>query len=819
MFPPNDSDQQQDPLDAIISQVKQPQQDPLDAIIASTKNSTKTNVPQNKPQQNQQPTILSRLGEQGEGLVNFLGDLVKVGIGHDPIATLQAAQTYSQPFKDIAQGNILSGVSKLAGFNPDAIKSDYSAGRYGPLAADVIPQIAVAGLLHKIGGGEVPEELPKPTVEPEPQPQSVIRGLLPASTETQPTRFFQGPAGTADANMAYLLDTADQAKLRPDIGGTLTPSEHGQIVDVGPLIAANRMQPEVLDPAQANSVFRALVPNRYSGVVDKPAPLPAFPKHSPEALAQTIDSNPQTAGLRPDPDVINSTPVDPVHPDDITVPRAGQLNPTPLKNPLLLQGNFGTTALLRKYAPNVIQPLIDGWNQMIPFERQSLQELAKTDEGLDAAGREQLGRTLNGEPPPNDDIAQRAITARSILDSIYQVKSPTGLGYLDDYFTHMAPKNTSLMSYYFGNDNPLLDFVRSSNIPADAPINKDFYETSLGNTDSPFFKQRTGQLSLINYDTKDVFPAYVKSAARDIFLGPASDAAKSAADNMPAGQMRELANWAIKNVTGYDAEQNLAQAWGNSSRALGNMMARSYYGVNPFIHGLHATQLATSVWPELGTKYAASGLQQMLMHPVDSWSDIAKNGLIPSDVDPWNYKTFGQKADSFLQFNNAIERFVKGIGYLGAKQRALDQGLNPDQATLKAIDDTKSMTYSTESPYGLKGFSPESNFGGGQFGSNILWQGKKLPLKMAEDVVNTMYNWKQNRGKAARMVAGLGLTSALIGPHLLNEGTGLLGLSNPFYSAMKNVYSAISKGDFGGALTELGLIATPGGQEIKRLAQ
>ena len=83
-------------------------------------------------------------------------------------------------------------------------------------------------------------------------------------------------------------------------------------------------------------------------------------------------------------------------------------------------------------------------------------------------------------------------------------------------------------------------------------------------------------------------------------------------------------------------------------------------------------------------------------------------------VIPPAFQTAGERWQTAANFWNVAESVTKGIAYAGAKARALDSGMTDAQATMKAIIDTKDMTYTVDPSRMAKGLTSQSNVAGGE---------------------------------------------------------------------------------------------------------
>src|SRR3990167_2348698 len=225
--------------------------------------------------------FLSRFIPQVKGLGEFAGRTLAAGLIGPNAQVQMGREMIEQPYNELTDTNkslptrLVRAGSTLIGANPDQISEDWQAGNIPALLGDVaLPAAMLAGPkllkgrtpLKSKGTLNIPEVLPAETPIPTGtrmlNAPSQPRALLPAIGETsQPARFISGKAGIADVTNQHLIDLTDQAKVRKP--GTLLPEEKGQLVDIGPELAAERTIFAPKDPALLDPAFEALVPNRY----------------------------------------------------------------------------------------------------------------------------------------------------------------------------------------------------------------------------------------------------------------------------------------------------------------------------------------------------------------------------------------------------------------------------------------------------------------------------------------------------------------------------------------------------------------------------
>ena len=563
---------------------------------------------------------------------------------------------------------------------------------------------------------------------------------LPAygETSTQP-RFYAGPAGIADARMAYPYDINDISRPSPQ---TVSSGEPGVQApnDIGPIQAANRsIINQVPDKAQLSDAFRALVPDRYAaqpttqpigiqGVPKEPDVVQAYreggqiinpPKesapfgsnqvdvtnqalsaHTPEGIAAIADSDPSTVGHRPIPDVLNSTPVNPSIPEDLTTPRSGQSRPTDTPNNLFTYTD-STNKILSRYdsTAQIPQLLNAAQDAKLPFINEQLNKLEPAM-GVNDFQNKQIFNILDGKLDPttvDPDTANKAAIWRSVANDIHQSLPPgvgpkgNDVGYISDYITHMrdsSPANASIFDYFLKKAQPAGNEIQPQ---IDNP-------NAVGTGVSPITKTRTGALKDYSTDLPSVTRAFVNMSGKAKFDTPAVTAAKEIMNNIPQTQPRlqSLANAYIRNYNQYDGEGQLMNEMRGWTNAVANTTAQSALALNPRFHALHIGEIPATVFPELGPRYTGVGMKNLAMAPTDTFKELAHNGLLPDRVIPWTFKTPMERLNMATNYFDAAEAITKGIAYNGAKQRALDMGMSPQQAVMKAIYDTKDMTLTSD---------------------------------------------------------------------------------------------------------------------------
>ena len=567
-----------------------------------------------------------------------------------------------------------------------------------------------------------------------------------------------------------------------------------------------------------------------------------FEHNTPEKTGELLDQNPAVKNgdiPKPPIDVINNAPVNPNFPTDLTIPKPGAARPNGIS---LIESNLASPHIVLEQHPEtqgVVRPILDANDKKLQWITSTLREGEQFVKGLNKQDRVRFSQLLDkgitdenitklGASP---NLVERVQLMKNLLDAVHEnfpkgINEGVDVGYLENYFTHMKKQEPnsigSILKYYFGSEELPTDV----NSTVEGPL----FEQSTGHPDSPFVKTRTDKLSesQIEWDINKVFPAYIQSAARVIFDKPAVKQATEALRDVPESNLKDLATWYIKNYSGYDAEKNLHGAWNKVATSLANITARSFIDFNLPLHMLHAGELPANIWPDLGTKYTAYGMKQVATRPLTTWNEIARLGMLQGELKPFTFKTPGERWQSMAYFFNAVERYVKGVAYNGAKRMYLDQGLDENQATLKAIQKAKDLTLTVDPARQMKGLSPESNIMGGEIGSKLGSQFKGIPMKIVEQYVRIANNLVKNPKQAnswlaaTRLLAGAGaaMGATSMGAHMFHVNPSSLAKTTafgPFGTAAGLVMSDLMKGNYQQALMDTAAWAIPGGNTGKKV--
>lgn len=659
------------------------------------------------------------------------------------------------------------------------------------------------------------------------------KGLPPApQSVVNPTRFISGEAGIADVKQPYQIDLG---AVNPRIGqqnaGTILPREVEGVNQIPPQLAANQGlsigQPAAVNAEDALLRRTQQLTKDVSG--NYPKEVGDYQLPTAEKVARVQEQIPavkngDVSKLPIDQAVTTATPESPVPPSGA----ARGIN--------IYESNLNSAHKVLLDHPETVDvatPILEAYDKKQQWLRATMQEVSQYTKDLGKNDRIALGRILDGESSTNVQLNQRASQIRNILDTIHaqfpEGVAPEGkdVGYLDNYFTHIAKDDegiSAILKYYFGDLNP---FKRETLQTTGSGLG-DMYERGLGSPSSPYIEPRSGNLTDLEYNVNKVLPAYIESAARVIFDRPAVDAAKQALKKVPDNSMlKELGEWYVKNYTRYDAEAELHGAWNKLANRLASITAHSVIDFNAPLHMLHLGEIPANIFPELGAKYTALGIKNVATKPFGTWSEMARLGLLQNEIKPFSFRTPMEKWQSAAYFFNYVESLVKGVGYNGAKQKFLDMGMNADEASKRALQLAKDMTLTVDPARQMKGFSPESNIMGGEIGSRLGGQFKQVPMKIVEQYQRYAQAALQNPKEFNRwstmvktvLGAGTAYAGAQAGAHTFHlNPSSLFNMTalGAFGSAANDIIRDLKGGNWQKALIDTGAWAVPAGRNIQK---
>lgn len=472
------------------------------------------------------------------------------------------------------------------------------------------------------------------------------------------------------------------------------------------------------------------------------------------------------------------------------------------------------------------------------------------------------------------DMINRANQLQSLFDDVHDFmvqmgvkgnNGTTNLGYLSNYIPHMQRGPNGMMeqikdiwAHYVGRQNPFYKAMFDSSIdPNNTSTSTDIFSKGLAKDPwSQFTMTRKGNMNPadIEWDPRKVIPAYLESAARLSFDGPAIVKAENAfkqVESQLAPRQRELAAWAITNYSGYESRPNLDAPWDSITRSMAKKTAQSLISFSPGVHLLHLGEIPANIFPDLGPKYTAIGVKDLTTNLFSNFKEMAQLGLIQDEVKPMSFKTVGEKIDSIGYYRSYVESIVKAIAYRGAKAMYADQGLTGAELTNAAIKKAKDLTLTVDKSRQMMGLSPEAKMFGGA-SNKLTGQFKGIPLKFAEQQQEWIKQLAANpKGadawyKVLKTLTGVGVAGALTyetGKKLVHGATPLeLGAGaalGPFASLMGRIGTdaymsakASVPENLGGKpdparanqyfmqlLIDSAAFFTPGGNQIKRLVK
>lgn len=776
------------------------------------------------------------------GGLKFIGDTIASGF--DPRTAFPGKPTPevipSEPIKEpLALGPAPTHIANPPKFiaGPSSLESPFASGEVA--SSNVKPDIAakIAGL----DTGGIPT-----------QTQSRFNPAELAEQKRQSNLSF----GQAAQNPGQSIDIASQRTLPLESGDT-TGGFNEQTSDSGKLDYPLNITPNVLRPRTSQTELLGKLPestdlttpeqgSNISFISGGPDNIPEVVKKKPDYYtgqqipnasdnlpsairnsSEQLESNPAIATSdvpKPSLDRVQNAPQRATKTSDVILPKPG--TPAPSKDVSGFAANFRSPhkVLLEKpETASIAEMILNANDEKLQWTREKLDHLVTLTQGLSKEERIELGQITEGVHSINPELLNRAQQAKRILDNVFH-DLPEGTGYIDRYLTHIEkqPEDFQVAAKQIFDWHKITGLFENKPIGEDSKGLGDMFEKGLGNPNSPFVKHRSDVIDNLEYDVNKIWPAYVESVAKLVFDKPAVEASKKIIEGLSSSNLKELAQWYIKNYTRYDAEQGLHKAWNGFVDQIARTTARSVIAFNPGLHMLHLGEIPANIFPELGAKYTMHGIKEVASKPMSTWSEMARLGLLQSEIRPFGFKTAVEKFDSISYGLSYIESLVKGIAYNGAKAKFIDEGLDEAAASLKALRFAKDSTFTVDAARQMKGFSPESNAVGGEIGSRLGGQFKQIPAKIVEQFFDISKRAAQNSTMAARLYAGTGiaLAGAGIGAHTYHVNpTSLLTTATfgPFSTVLGKVgYDLFIKHDAPSALKEVTIWATPGGANIKK---
>lgn len=482
-----------------------------------------------------------------------------------------------------------------------------------------------------------------------------------------------------------------------------------------------------------------------------------------------------------------------------------------------------------------------------------------------------IGEILDRFPDPSratgyDSRAIRAATEiRTVLDDIWkQAGMVQPLGRISAYLPHIEQalgSNADLLAgvrqiaEYHLKGKGIGEAFKKWRTPEDLSGKPGgAIVDTVGRPTSRFAKTRTGKTTPIEYDPRRVLPAYVESMAKLIFDKPAVEKMKAAIERIPDYdpvarepiKLREYAERYVRHYSRYDAYPGLEASWNDVTGAIARTTGRSMTGLYPGLQTLHAGRIPL-LWAQMskdiptlrsGLKsstahpiqtllkspdaYFMRGVLETIAHPIESYHEVARLGMLPQELRPELFRQSMAKVDELIHFKSGVDFLDRSIGYHGYRRYFLDQGLSPKEATLRAIAKSKEASAFVDSARPM-GFAMEgSPLGTATPGGRLVAQFKHQPAKQAEMVAALLRHPLANTEaftKGALAVGSLLALQEATGLRVWHLGPGMLTLGGAVFSVVASVGKKLTKGDIEGALVDLLEWVTPGGYAVKRGAE
>jgi len=469
-----------------------------------------------------------------------------------------------------------------------------------------------------------------------------------------------------------------------------------------------------------------------------------------------------------------------------------------------------------------------------------LRQVADVMKPYSREARLEANDVLDGVIRPQDasqEGQQLASYLRGQLDDIFNQfpagakKSGKDVNYRKDYATHMkrvfegddwfSGVFDDLMSPQIGLLKATKGLFTREPIESMKGTERPLEQHGVKEPSSPYVETRTGQMKDYELDPKYWFPRYVESASKVIFDKPWIDRAKGYLNQIPdeAKKAKDLATWYLRNYARYDAYPGLEQAMNSFTRELMRTNAQTLLGLDTRLWGLHASRLMANIFPEVPMKYFAHGLAKTVQHPIESYDEVGRLGMLPNTLIPEYFKPKSQRVASFTNAYSIADALPDSVAYQGLKKMYMDQGETEPVASRLAIEDTKNISMRVTPARVARFFTR-----GGPL--QPLTQFKQQIFKIVENYTRLPSDALRdhNFGKLMKYLVGVG---AAIGAYkklhiatwhlnplnLYNFAIGSSAYGNVAH-IVKKAYSTDPK-DWGTALGDLGLFFTPGGTRLK----
>lgn len=782
----------------------------------------------------------------------------------DPFTKPGEMLSSPSPTTDQSQSEVANQAIGALGLPADETKAAYNRGDYARLAG----QATGAAALGLVSHGSFERGNPRPEVvnSGAPPVSKPVLGLPSAPPEVlNAPRFYAGEKGIADTQGKYNIDTSGL----PNTGelGTVLPREMGDINPIKPAdaprigtrigdiskIETSSPKANIVGLDKVRNGSPVQIPSRslndYNiGDPSLPYQTESAPKESKfkpqtfvpigaETGSTTSTTEPKSFEVAKS--LSNTTPSSgvPGPGSAVASPPEARSNSKDINSFRAAFGSVDKTLKSRPETAPIADAIVGAQDKKTQWIATTERDLAQHTAGLDSASRKSLWSILDRgvQPTDNPELIQRAVKIKSILDDVWKqvpgAKNDNSIGFIENYISHvksmgdddLASGIKQIWDYHIGE--PAKQMFGSAPLRGKGTGVGNMYDQGIGNPNSPFAQTRKGGLKDLEMDVNKVLPAYIESIAKIIHDKPAVDQAKSVLKTLPdtdiygnPSKIKELSKWYIKNYTRYDSMPGLSEAWNSVTNKLMRTTSRSMLGLNLGLQTLHLARIPANLYPELGEKYLYSGAKEVFRNPKKAYSEAASLGLLQNEVRPWSFKTPMEKADSMLSFWSAADFLDKTIGYHGFKQKFIDAGMNPEEASTRAIAASKKASLTVDPSRAIPGFNPAPGPAGTAW--RLSTQFKQVPVKIIEQVLGIAAQAKSDPASAARMVAGIGTAYGLMkaGLHTFHMSPNqfALDMGGASASVMRDVYRKAVKGDVTGALTDTALWLTPAGKSIER---
>ena len=439
---------------------------------------------------------------------------------------------------------------------------------------------------------------------------------------------------------------------------------------------------------------------------------------------------------------------------------------------------------------------------------------------------------LDGKPGLDLNLKERAMAKkiRILYDEVHAQAVSRGvtaggqpITKISDYFPHME-KNDSFSALakdtfkgLFDKKITLKNRLNSSvDVPKDPSggfegIKQQEGDLKYGNLQNKRAGAGDPKLpDLIERDPDIVFGKYLDGASRLMFREPVYDAWNEALKKYPESFDKEQARYLIDHYSGSRANPADSDLW-KLDKYLGKIAARSILSFSGHLQVYHAMRVVAMGLPEIGVKHTIKGFAEYVkdIPSGKNYKELATSGL----VDPRNktFRTGMDNFDNFANYGDVGNNFAKSIM------------LKSNQSRLKAAKDPEwkqNAIYATAQQEGM--VNPTSPIRFIQKVPRIVLQFKYFAAKYGENVARAMFNKDktllQNLTKVSKYAAtgyALRQIGDQIGVPLYHLGAKQLGvMSSAAGDAIKNIGTALAKGDVGTALMEMGRTSLPAGRSV-----